>query len=130
MSREWAGAKNFVVPCTGDVDQEMVPVGPANPLPVAAGAAAGGAYTDRSIANPSGVSQALMAANPARKVLIVQNVGTLAMAVNLTGGAAAINTGGSITLQPGGTITLDTYPPTSAITAIGTAGSGITAMEG
>jgi hypothetical protein len=29
-----------MVPCTGDIDSEMVPIGPSNPLPVSAGVSA------------------------------------------------------------------------------------------
>lgn len=92
--------------------------------------AIGGIYTDRSIANLSGASQQLMAANANRRVLIIQNVAANAMAVNLTGGAAALNTAGSINIPVGGSITLDNYPSTSIINIIGTANDDVTAYEG
>ena len=90
----------------------------------------GGGYTNRSIAL-SGASQALMAANANRKILVVVNESTVnPAAINLIGGAAALNTAGNVTLSPGGSLTLDTYPPTSALTCIGTAGQPLTAFEG
>ena len=90
----------------------------------------GGNYTDRSIANLSGSSETLMAANTARRILIVVNESATAIAVNLTGGTAALNTAGSVTLSPGGNLVIDTYPPTSLIKVIGTANADVTAYEG
>ena len=90
----------------------------------------GGTYTDRSIANLSGSSETLMAANTARRILIVVNESATAIAVNLTGGTAALNTAGSVTLSPGGNLVIDTYPPTSLIKVIGTANADVTAYEG
>jgi hypothetical protein len=90
----------------------------------------GGAYTDRSIANLSGSSEALMAANTARRVLIVHNIGATAIAVNLTGGTASLTAGGSINLAAGASLILSQYPPTSAITIIGTSNADVTAYEG
>lgn len=90
----------------------------------------GVAYTNRSIANLSGASEQLMAANAARRILIVQNVAANPMAINLTGGAAALNTAGSINIPAGGSITLDNFPPTSAINIIGTVNDDVTAYEG
>lgn len=100
----------------------------ASPVPVTH--PIGGAYTNRSIANLSGASETLMAANANRRILIVSNEGATAIAVNLTGGTAALNTAGNVTLASGGSITLDNYPPTSAITIIGTANADVTAYEG
>jgi len=118
-------------PNTPDESIDIIAVG-GNPvtdsLPVSQ--PIGGAYTDHSIANLSGASETLMAANPNRKVLIVQNVASNPMAINLFGNAAAINTAGSITLPAGASIVLDNYPSTSAITIIGTANDDVTAMEG
>lgn len=90
----------------------------------------GGTYADRSIANLAGTSETLMASNASRKVLIIYNIGATALAVNLTGGTASLTVGGSTVLQAGGSLVLDTYPPTSAITIIGTANADVTAYEG
>lgn len=89
----------------------------------------GGAYTDRSIANLTGASQALMAANADRKILVINNVGATSVAVNLTGGAAVIGGAGSITLLTNGTLVLDSYPPTGIINIIGTLNADVTAYE-
>ncbi len=90
----------------------------------------GAAYTNRSIANLTGASEPLMAANPDRRILIVSNEGATPVAVNLSGGAAALNTAGNITLTAGGSITLDNSPPIGAITIIGTLNADVTAYEG
>lgn len=90
----------------------------------------GGAYTDQSITNLTGASEELMPANANRRFLLISNEGATAIAVNMIGGAAALNTAGSITIAAGGSITLDTYPPTGAINIIGTAGADVTAYEG
>lgn len=97
------------------------------PVPVVT---TGLAYTNRSIVNLSGASEVLMGANANRKVLIVVNEGATAVAINLLGGAAALNTAGNITLAAGGNIVLDNNVPVSAITVIGTANADITAFEG
>ena len=130
MSRPNAEAKNFYIPCTGDIDTEMVPVSVANPLPVAAGTGAGGAYTDRSVANATGATQQLMAANANRKVLGIQNNAANPIAVNFLGGAAALNTAGSVTLSPGQLLLLDNYPPVGVVNLIGTLNDDVTAWEG
>ncbi len=91
---------------------------------------AGVAYTDRSIANLSGIDELLMAANPDRSILIISNEGATPIAVNLSGGVAALNTAGNITLAAGGSITLDEGPPTGDINIIGTANADVTAFEG
>jgi hypothetical protein len=113
------------VATTGLTDAELraapVPVTPTQPI--------GGAYTDRSLAL-SGSSEQLMAANASRRVLVMQNVGATAAAVNLTGGAAALDTAGSVELAAGEKLVLDSYPPTGAITVIGTAAAAFTAYEG
>lgn len=117
----------------GTLDINLAEVGGVavtDPLPVDTGEVFQGAYTDRSIANLSGASEQLMAANANRRILIVQNVGATDIAINLTGGAAAINTAGSITIGSGGSITIDNYPPTSAINIIGTLNADVTAYEG
>lgn len=99
-----------------------IPVTPTQPI--------GGAYTDRSIANLSGASENLMAANANRRVLVVSNESVTPIALNLTGGVAALNTAGSITIAAGGSITLDTFPPTALIKIIGTLNADVTAYEG
>jgi len=90
----------------------------------------GGAWTDQSIANLSGASETLMAANANRRHLIIQNVAANNMGVNLAGGAAAIGTAGTITLPALGSLELFNYPPTGEITIIGTANDDVTAYEG
>jgi len=129
MSRPGAEARNFFVPCTGDIDTEMIPIGPANPLPVAAGAAAAAVYTNRSLALAGAASQQLMAANAARKILIVSNPAATPIAVNLIGGAAVLNGAGSITLPQNGSIIIDTSPPNGIINVIGTNAAAVTAYE-
>lgn len=89
-----------------------------------------GAYTNRSIAALSGASEVLMPANANRRILVINNVSANKVAVNLTGGAAVIDSNGSITIAAGGSLILDTYPPTGAITIIGTAADKVTAYEG
>lgn len=98
----------------------------ATPLP----APIGGAWTDRSIANLTGASQSLMAANANRRHLLIQNVAANNMGVNLAGGAAAIGVAGTITITPGGYLEIFDYPPVGAITIIGTANDDVTAFEG
>ena len=87
------------------------------------------AYTDRSIANLTGASQQLMAANAARRALGIQNVAVNPVGVNLSGGTAAIGVGGTFTLAPGATVWIDSNPPANAITAIGTLNDDLTAWE-
>lgn len=100
------------------------------PLLVTPSVPVGGTYTDRSIANLAGTSETLMASNASRKVLVVYNIGATSVAVNLTGGTASLTAGGSVVLQAGGSLVLDTYPPSSAITIIGTTNADVTAYEG
>jgi len=90
----------------------------------------GGAWTNGSIANLSGASQTLFAANTDRRHLVIQNIAANSMGVNLAGGTAAIGTAGTITLTAGAMLELFNYPPTSAITIIGTANDDVTAFEG
>lgn len=90
----------------------------------------GVAYTDRSIANLTGASETLMAANTSRRILIVHNPSANPMAVNLVGGTAALNAAGSIELAAGERLVLDNCPPTGAITIIGTLNDDVTAYEG
>lgn len=90
----------------------------------------GGTYTDRSLASLTGSSQTLMASNANRRILLIYNIGATAVAINLTGGTASMTVGGSVVLVAGGTIILNSYPPTSAITIIGTLAASVTAYEG
>lgn len=102
----------------------------ASPVPVTPTQPIGAAYTDRSIANLSGASQTLMAANANRRTLFIQNIAANNMAVNFVGGAAAIGVAGSVTLLPGASILFDNFPPAGAVTIIGTANDDVTAYEG
>lgn len=89
----------------------------------------GGALTDRSIANLSGASEPLMAANANRHYLLIQNISANNMGINLNGGVAAIGTAGTITLAAGGSLEMN-FPPIGAITIIGTLNDDVTAFEG
>lgn len=126
----------FMVPGPNSVDQnvniaEIGGVAVTTPLAVTPTAPIGGAYTDRSIASLSGASENLMAANANRRSLTINNINAAnPIAVNLTGGAAALNTAGSITLLAGASLVFDQFPPSGAITVIGTALDGVTAYEG
>lgn len=95
------------------------------PVPVYAGA-----YADISIAALTGVSQALAGANANRRALIISNVGATNVGVNLTGGVAVIGGAGTLTLVPGANLTIDDFPPTNAITVIGTLAAALTAYQG
>lgn len=90
----------------------------------------GVAYTNRSIAALSGASEVLMPANASRSVLIIQNIASHSMGVNMVGGAAAIGTAGTLTIPAGGSITFDNSPPLGTINIIGTAADSVTAYEG
>ncbi len=115
----------------GAIGEDAVPVDASNPLPVTGAITISGvAYTDRSIANLSGASETLMAANADRRVLGLHNIGATAVAVNLTGGAASLTVGGSVVIQAGGSIVLDQNAPVGAITIIGTLNADVTAWEG
>ena len=64
-------------------------------------------------------STTLRAACSRRMLLVIHNASTAtAIAVNLSGGTAAINTAGSITMAAGATMYLDTSIPSNAITVI------------
>lgn len=83
----------------------------------------------RSIAALSGSSQALFAdAGPdgVEERWVHNPHASNAIAINLTGGAAALNTAGSITIAAGG---FWSGAVSGAITVIGTAGSPVTAGE-
>lgn len=87
-------------------------------------------YVDRSKTSLSGSSETLMAANPYRRILVIHNIASNPVAVNLTGGAASLTAGGSIKLAAGGTLIIDRHCPQSAITIIGTSTDDVTAYEG
>lgn len=89
-----------------------------------------GAWTNRSIANLSGVSESLMAANANRRHLFIQNIAANSMGVNLAGGTAAIGTAGTITLAAGASLEIWDTPPVGAITIVGTINDDVTAYEG
>lgn len=85
---------------------------------------------DSSISSLSGSSQQLLPFNSSRCFLLIYNSGTAAIAVNLTGGTAAINTQGSITIQPTGSINYNTGAvPSNTITVIGTSGQTVTCLS-
>lgn len=108
----------------------------ATPVPVSGTVTAntvvpiGGAWTNQSIANLTGASQTLMAANPNRRHLLIQNLDANPIGINLSGGAASLTAAGSIYLPQYGSLEIFNYPPTSAITVIGTANADVTAYEG
>lgn len=89
----------------------------------------GVALTNRSIANLSGASETLMAANAGRSTLFIQNIAANNMGINLFNGTAAIGTAGTLTLVPGATLSIDSNCPVGAITIIGTANDDVTAWE-
>lgn len=95
------------------------------------GVALGGAVTwsDKTITSLSGSSQTLIAANAARKGLIIKN-GAVAAAINILGGTAAIGGAGCMTLQPYEALVF-TGPetPLAAITVIGTSTNYVSAFE-
>lgn len=85
--------------------------------------------TDRSIASLSGSSQQVFADVGTRSITerFICNVSASSnIAINLTGGTAALNTGGSVTLTPGACWT---GKVSNKITVIGTAAQPITAGE-
>lgn len=90
--------------------------------------AKGTLVVDHSNASLSGASQALVSEDATRQFLMIQNESaTNYIAVNLTGGVAALNTGGSVTIPPlKALIISEGFIPTNAITVIGTAGDDVT----
>jgi hypothetical protein len=88
---------------------------------------AGTPIHDRSIASLSGSSQQLFPDVGPKGVVerYVCNPSTASsLAINLSGGAAALNTAGSVTLGPGGCWS---GRVSNQINVIGTAGQGVTA---
>lgn len=87
----------------------------------------GNLLQDRSNASLSGSSQTLLPEEAARRLLIIHNPNaTNSIAVNMTGGTAALNTAGSITIPAGKMVQFDEWVPTNAITVIGTSGEDVT----
>lgn len=85
--------------------------------------------SDHSIASLSGASETLLAADSSRQFLLVYNPSaTQYIAVNPTGGTAALNTAGSITIPPLKAWSPDEFVPTNAMTVIGTAGQPVTCV--
>lgn len=84
--------------------------------------------TDRTITSASGSNQTLMAANPSRHSLIIQNTGNANCGVNPTGGTSIIGGAGTLTLLPGGSYQ-PRIPTLSAVTAICTAGQPLYGEE-
>lgn len=79
----------------------------------------------------AGVSEALFVAadaayNACQERIIHNPSAANPLAVNLTGGAAALNTFGSITIPALGTLLIKLTGP---VTVIGTAGQGVTAYQ-
>lgn len=82
---------------------------------------------DRSIASLSGSSQTLFPDVGTHGIVeryVCNPSASASLAINLSGGTAALNTAGSITLAPGACWS---GRVSNAITVIGTAGQGVTA---
>ena len=91
--------------------------------------AGGFTQTDKTISSATGASQVLMAANPARRSILIKN-GAANAGINLAGGTAALGGAGTITLAPFEGMYLDGGScPLGAITAITTAAAYISAIE-
>lgn len=85
--------------------------------------------SDHSIASLSGSSQALLSQDMTRSFVMVHNCGNSTIAVNPTGGTAALNTAGSFNIVANGTMTFNTGSiPGNAMTVIGTAGQPVTCI--
>lgn len=85
--------------------------------------------TDRSIASLSGSSQTLFNDLGTRSITeryVCNASAGSSIAINLSGGTAALNTAGSVTLAPNGCWS---GKVSSKITVIGTAGQSVTAGE-
>lgn len=85
--------------------------------------------TDKSAGIPTS-STPVLGFDASRNFLLIRNEHTAnPIAVNLTGGTAALNTAGNITLAAGQQIQFETTVPTGAITAIaGTGTSPLTVL--
>lgn len=124
---------NTMVPIQVNNKGEIIVVGdPASPVPVTQSAPVGGGITWGAAGNVTlnGSSQTALAANPARKGIIIGSTATNASAaVDITGGTAALTKG--IPLGGGGTIILTGAEcPLGTITVIGTNGQILTVYEG
>ncbi|MDE2472923.1 MAG: hypothetical protein KGL35_30480 [Bradyrhizobium sp.] len=89
-------------------------------------------FRDVSISSLSGSSQTAVAASPAgspRTFLMIENVGSANIGVNLAGGTAAIGGTGTATIVPNGSIILDRAVPRNAVTVVGTAGQPVMIIE-
>ena len=90
---------------------------------------AGGTLTDKTITSLSGSSQTLVAANAARKGVILKN-GTNNAGVNILGGTAAIGGAGCMTFTAfDGAVLMAPACGAAAITVIGTPAAYFTAIE-
>lgn len=89
----------------------------------------GGAFAQSTVA--VGVASVqLLAANAARRYLLIENKhATVSLYVNLAGAAATV--AGGVTLLPGDSLELSSFVPLGAITAIGSgAGASAVVVEG
>ena len=87
-------------------------------------------YTDRTITSATGATQTLMAANPARRSVLIKN-GASNTGVNLNGGTAAIGGAATLTLVPYEAMYLSGADcPLGAITLITTSAAYVSALEG
>ena len=85
--------------------------------------------TDHSITNATGASQALVAANAARRSLSIINEAATPWTIHPIGGPAAAGTPPCFTLHPGEAWE-PMPPPAGAVTGIGTAASKLIVLEG
>lgn len=86
-------------------------------------------YTDNSITNATGSSEQLIAANLARRALVIINEAATDWTINPLGGTAAAGTPPGFVLHAGDSWFPDPAP-TNAITGIGTAASKLIVLEG
>ena len=108
-----------------DVNRNLI-VSQSGASPVGGGVA----YADKTLTSLTGSSQTMMAANAARKSLLIKNGDTNA-GVNLLGGTALIGGAGTITLQPyEGLFLKGADCPVGAITVIGTSTKYLSGYEG
>ena len=90
-----------------------------------------GLLKDASITSLSGSSETLLAAQPGRSYLLIQNTGTANCTVNMTGGTAAAGGAACVTLSPinatgpNNCIEFSEFVPANAIKVIGTAGQPV-----
>lgn len=69
-------------------------------------------------------SATILAADPARRSLMIMNINSVNLGISLHGGTAAIGTNGTITLFPGGSVTFTGADvPHNAITGICASGT-------